>query len=408
MRRTAGFKLRRRKRKGDAQEAEPQWHAPARDTREGVSEGMPRFLERTAAPAPAPVQPAFQPTLKADDATAAPPPVMEETPAPVEVPEPAPEPVAEPQPEPAPEPEAEAEAAEAEAAPTPAVEPVEKEVLGPYGATLDPIEGEPLGKFGCGDHASGHDMSYAGAAPEATGTATPTRLRVNAQLSFDSSLSNRQEEDRLAKPDAVSGTLSSGSSTNKGAVALSADDYGGETATYSVDTISWSSSTPGTVNVKARIFTACLWNVQSLGSTDISGANDADVTSATWKAIVADLTPDATGRAKRAHYWAQDLTEKHEKKHAKDDIDRAALYVPTAKAWLDTQTVSAPTGKSGEDPKVSGEVKALLDKVKDKVKADGWAYYLADGEDRAYADGKSSYQARVDGIKARAVTEKWP
>jgi hypothetical protein len=41
------------------------------------------------------------------------------------------------------------------------------------------------------------------------------------------------------------------------------------------------------------------------------------------------------------------------------------------------------------------------------VKADGWAWYGAGGEDRAYADGKGSYQGRVDAISKRATSEGW-
>ncbi len=404
MRRTAGFRFRRRKHKGDAQEAEPQWHAPARDTREGVSEGMPRFLERTAAPAPAPVQPVFQPTPKADDATAAPPPVMEETPAPVEVPVPAPEPVAAPEPEPEPE----AEAAIAEPAPTPAIEPVEEEATGPYGGTVEPIVGEPLETFGCGDHASNDGMSYAVDAPGQTITAaSPSRLRVNAQLAFYSSSGRQYDENLIAKADAVQSMLASASSTTQGGVTLKPTVFGSEFATYSVDYINWSSTTPGTVNVSARVFLDCKWDVQDRGRTNIPSASDAAVTKESWPKVVTSLTPNAKGNPPRADFWARDLTEKHEKFHATDDIGRATLYLPTGKAWLDTQTVSTPTGTSGKDAKVDGEVRALMSTLKGKVEADGWAYYGTGGEDRAYADGKSSYESRVTDVKARAVKEKW-
>jgi hypothetical protein len=122
------------------------------------------------------------------------------------------------------------------------------------------------------------------------------------------------------------------------------------------------------------------------------------VTKDTWSDVAKDLKPDATGRPARATYWAPDLTEKHEKFHSTDDIGRANLYLPTAQADLNAQAVDAP-----DDAKVQ----ALVEGARAKVKADGWAWYNGGGEDRAYADGKSSYQARADAISARATKEKW-
>ena len=56
---------------------------------------------------------------------------------------------------------------------------------------------------------------------------------------------------------------------------------------------------------------------------------------------------------------------------------------------------------------VKKDLKAHLETVRSNVEADGWAWYGTGGEDRAYADGQASYQARADAIDARATKEGW-
>jgi hypothetical protein len=166
----------------------------------------------------------------------------------------------------------------------------------------------------------------------------------------------------------------------------------------------------GFVLIKARIFVQAKWDTQSRGRTDIAGASDPDVKKTTWKAIVKDLKPDATGRPTRSKYWAKDITEVHEKFHAKDDINRALIYLPVVSAWLSTNQIVLPPPGFLRYPFVNGQVKGLLEVVRSKVEADGWAYYDkagGAGESRAYADGKPHYTKRVTDIKTRASKEGW-
>ncbi len=272
------------------------------------------------------------------------------------------------------------------------------EAIAPQSGTLDPIAGESLGKSGGDTGASAESVP----------------LQVNAQLSLASAQDEGAQESGRSKADAVSSTLAFGSNVSRGGVTVSAGAFGEELATYSADSISWTTA-PGAVNVNARIFVDCKWDTRDLGRTNVSGAADAAVTAATWKDIAKDLKPDSTGRPTRATYWAQDITERHEQFHAKDDIDRAKLYLPAAQAWLNKQAIAVPAG-SGMFAEIRRrfsivtELARLLEKVRSDVEADGWAYYHSvgiGGEGRAYADGKASYQKRVADVKARARSEKW-
>ena len=139
--------------------------------------------------------------------------------------------------------------------------------------------------------------------------------------------------------------------------------------------------------------------MHDVGRTDIPSAAAPTVSDKTWRAIYADLQPDDSGRPDRRHYWAEDITSRHEKFHATDDIGRARLYVPTAQAWLSAQSVSAKN--------IDKDTEALMRTVQQNVQADAEAYYQAGGEDRAYGDGKAIYQHRVDAVHDRALKEGW-
>lgn len=224
----------------------------------------------------------------------------------------------------------------------------------------------------------------------------PLRLRTSLTVASGTSDAPRAR----AKPDAIAGTLNFGSKVTKGGATPGGGEFGVEKVKYKVDSIKWThDASTSTVNADARVFLDIGWGVHSLGRTDIPDQNAAAVTKPTWQAVRDDLKPDGSGRPTRAKYWAQDLTERHEQFHASDDISRAQAYVPTAKTWLDTQTVRAAH--------IETDLKARLETVRSNVEADGWAWYGTGGEDRAYADGKASYQARSDAVAARATTEGW-
>ena len=269
----------------------------------------------------------------------------------------------------------------------------------PTGGTLPPIEDDPLEKEGC-EAQDRQGVPGAGPAIAEEPAGGGPRIPVEANITFAARARQGPlppgAEHGHSHGDPVASTLALGNKVEqKGAVS----PFGAEYVTYKVDNISWAAAA-GKVTINARVFLDITWNTNSGGKTPIMTANDAAVTAVTWKKVADDLQTDATGRPSRTTYWAPALTEKHERFHAQDDIDRATLYLPTAKADLDAKTIAAPA--------TDAKVRTLLDAMKDKVKADGWAWYGAGGENRAYADGKASYDALSADVTARATTEGWP
>ncbi len=226
-------------------------------------------------------------------------------------------------------------------------------------------------------------------------------LRVNARLSVAGSVAHERGLPAGEREDSIKGSLQFGSSVARGGITVPGNAFGVEIPTFKVDSISWTIATasPNTVNLNGRVFVDCKWDVHDVGRTDIPNASTPAVTDKSWRAIYADLQPDSAGRPDRKHYWAEDITSRHEKFHANDDIGRARLYVPAAQAWLNSQSVRATN--------TDKDVEALMRKVQQDVQADAEAYYQAGGEDRAYGDGKDVYQQRVDGVHDRALKEGW-
>ncbi len=288
--------------------------------------------------------------------------------------------------------------------PTPAGPEAAQE--GESGGTLEEIEGAEVVKSDTAlPQSAGASLAVASTGgPPVSGR----RLPVEARLTFASAIDPGPASAASSKADPVASALTLDSSLTRGGFTLDAGNFGEEHVTYKVDNASWKTG-GGKVNVTGRIFLDIHWDTQPLGRTDVSGASDPAVTKDTWDKIVGDLTPSASGRPPRKSYWALDVTERHEKFHGSDDIGRSKLYVPTAQAWLDKQTVSADSGPIGS-AKTMVEAKKLLETVRSNVEADGWAYYDkagGAGENRAYADGKESYQKRADAISDRATKEKW-
>jgi hypothetical protein len=247
--------------------------------------------------------------------------------------------------------------------------------------SIEDIEGEEISTGGCDR-------------PDDAGA--PLRLRTN--LTIMSATSDAPAA--APKPDAVASTLNFGSKVKKGGASPGSDEFGVEKVKYKVDSMKFThDAATATVNAEARVFLDIGWGVHSLGRTNIPDENVKAVKKSKWQAIRDDLKPDGKGRPQRDKYWAKDLTERHEQFHASDDIQRAQAYVPTAKTWLDGQTVRAKHIKK--------DLKKHLETVRSNVEADGWAWYGTGGEDRAYADGSASYQARADAVEARATKEGW-
>jgi hypothetical protein len=132
------------------------------------------------------------------------------------------------------------------------------------------------------------------------------------------------------------------------------------------------------------------------GEVDIASDTDPDITNANYSTVVSDLTPnmgDLNGRPPRTHYWAEDLTTRHELVHANDDHNNGPFAMFMAMAWLATQTASSTT-----------QVKNLLKKMPARFAAALLAALSTEaGERRAYGDGAPAYRARANAIQSKGT-----
>jgi hypothetical protein len=149
----------------------------------------------------------------------------------------------------------------------------------------------------------------------------------------------------------------------------------------------------GAFNVTSTVVNTVKWSVHSLGRTDIPNENAPSITNANYSEVASDLTPNMAsdnGRPPRGKFWAQDLTERHERFHANE---RANTYgqpaFEFAKNWLSAQTATD-----------EAEVHGLVNKIPNKMFESYNASYVPGKERRAYGDGAPLYKARADAINA--------
>ena len=144
------------------------------------------------------------------------------------------------------------------------------------------------------------------------------------------------------------------------------------------------------------------WDVQPLGRTHVSGADDPAVTEESWSQVVYDLTPSSAvpPRSPRREYWARDLTSRHELFHRDDFVAAFTVFMPVSQLWLNTQTASS--------------VQSAIDKGEDALSmlVTNVNNYMGSGdaapaEIRAYGDGRAPYQERADAVRAKAGREDW-
>jgi hypothetical protein len=141
------------------------------------------------------------------------------------------------------------------------------------------------------------------------------------------------------------------------------------------------------------------WEVHSLGNTDISGPDDADLKQSNYGDVVKDLTPDLSssgGRPKRDQYWAKDLTERHELFHAKDVEGQGQGATSAAVKWLEGATISTMK-----------EAKLMVNLLPKRIVQTLAAGMGEPAEVRAYGDGVPAYQARVDAIQLKGDMEEY-
>jgi hypothetical protein len=141
---------------------------------------------------------------------------------------------------------------------------------------------------------------------------------------------------------------------------------------------------------------------------NITGPNDPQVTAATYCAVIQDLTPDPTGRPSRNAYWSRSITTRHENFHVQEWRTALTGRWPAFQNAVEALTAAFSCNADSPASALAAQ-KATIDNSFNAMIHNTYADWNATGEDPAYADGKASYQALVDGVctRARAPGKKW-
>ena len=106
---------------------------------------------------------------------------------------------------------------------------------------------------------------------------------------------------------------------------------------------------------------------------------------------------DLNGRPPRTKFWAEDLTERHERFHALEDVGFGRDGVSLAEKWLNKQTAASVD-------EVKARVSQALDIVRTKVDNE---MAPPGSEKRAYGDGAPRYLDRAKAIKTKGDAGKY-
>jgi hypothetical protein len=146
------------------------------------------------------------------------------------------------------------------------------------------------------------------------------------------------------------------------------------------------------------------YGIEDHGAIDISGAEDQDVTPATCKEIVGDLTPetgpDVADGPPRTKYWSERFTKEHEAVHIKRHTD---TFFPEILAIVlsEVQDPSRCTVCKSQIPTdLAGSISELFDTY--------YRQYFEREEIRAHAISNPSYITLIQQIRARARRESTP
>ncbi|MFQ5418814.1 MAG: DUF4157 domain-containing protein, partial [Anaerolineae bacterium] len=156
---------------------------------------------------------------------------------------------------------------------------------------------------------------------------------------------------------------------------------------------------PSAFEVTATVNCPIKWEVHSLGRTDIDDSLSAAITKANYPTVASDLTPNMSsdgGRPPRTKFWAQDLTEQHEKYHADEFKTYGQASFTLAQTWLGTQTANS-----------AAKAKELVKKIPGRMRTNLIATYVPNCETRAYGDGAPHYKKRADEVSLNGAAGKY-
>jgi hypothetical protein len=240
------------------------------------------------------------------------------------------------------------------------------------------------------------------AKPQESSLGAPVSGGANRQLRKGETL--RLPEIVLSAPalldqrDAIASTLTYSSSIKKAGAAPPAGDAG-ITRPFFQMKISGTQDSSG-FTLKCDVDGQITFQLSSVGRTDIASDSDPGITQTNYPQVVSDLTPnmsDLNGRPPRTKFWAEDLTERHERFHAGEDVTFGGAGVRLAEAWLNRQTAANQT-------EAVARANQALNIVKSKVDV---AMAPPESEKRAYGDGAPLYRSRANAIKAKGDAGKY-
>jgi hypothetical protein len=206
--------------------------------------------------------------------------------------------------------------------------------------------------------------------------------------------------------DAIVSSLSHKPTTSRGGVTLGAGDFGLTVASLYRFSNVVIKNVGKTFAVTADLKEDVNWDTRGGtgpdGQVEIAGDSSAAITRTNYPQVVADLTPDSSdlnGRPPREQFWSKDLTERHEKFHAKDNVDIIKSGVGKAGTVLAGKTASS-----------AADVTTHLNDVWNSQVVSFWQGQMAlpGSEERAYGDGKAAYAARAKAIETKGKAGKYP
>jgi hypothetical protein len=150
---------------------------------------------------------------------------------------------------------------------------------------------------------------------------------------------------------------------------------------------------------------AITYQVTNSGRTDIASESDPSINQTNYPRIVADLTPPPApvvhagrrfmkNQPFRDHFYARDLTVRHEIFHCREDVRFGGQGVQAAQSWLNSQTANS-------DRELLAMLPGIITRIGNAVTA-GRA--VPADEQRAYDDGAPLYLARAQAIKRKGDT----
>lgn len=161
-------------------------------------------------------------------------------------------------------------------------------------------------------------------------------------------------------------------------------------------------ATPASFEVTGDIRGAITYQVTNSGRTDIASDSDPSINQTNYPKVVADLTPPPApvvhagrrfmkNQPFRDHFYARDLTVRHELFHCDEDVRFGGQGVQAAQTWLNTQTANS-------ERELLAVLPGIVTRIGNAVTA-GRA--VPADEQRAYDNGAPLYLARAQAIKRK-------